>query len=191
MSFSDVSPIFSKIGDVLLLVWAFSLVVCLGKHPADPAYFQRHTVYSQIVRSREDVFAHTFAKSEQIGEQGSVTAFVDATLNSGLQTIGKHTEQLTFRIYAHIFRRQRESDNLDIAHTGQTMLIAKIWFLLYTLVIFPRFYHNLRQSCSWYLFNWQPTNIRVQPTWTTFLYVYAKCTTGYLLSGNNQTGFVG
>ena len=34
---------------------------------ADPAYLQRHTVYNQIVWSRGDVLAHTFAKSGQMG----------------------------------------------------------------------------------------------------------------------------
>lgn len=34
---------------------------------ADPAYLQRHTVYNQIVWSRGDVFAHTFAKGGQMG----------------------------------------------------------------------------------------------------------------------------
>ena len=41
---------------------------------ADPAYLQRHTVYNQIVWSRGDVFAHTFAKGGQMGGQGAAFA---------------------------------------------------------------------------------------------------------------------
>lgn len=100
---------------------------------ADLVYLQRHTVYNQIVWSRGDAFVHTFAKGGQMGEQGSATAVVDATFNSGSQTIGQHAEQLAFRVYAHIFRSQRERENRHIAHTGQTMLITKIRSWLYIL----------------------------------------------------------
>ena len=100
---------------------------------ADPAYLQRHTVYNQIVWSRGDVFAHTFAKGGQMGGQGAATAVADATFNSGSQTIGQPAEQLAFRVYAHIFCSQREGENLHIAHTGLTMLITKIRSCLYIL----------------------------------------------------------
>ena len=73
------------------------------------------------------------ALHKQMGEQGSATAVVDATFNSGSQTIGQHAEQLAFRVYAHIFRSQRERENRHIAHTGQTMLITKIRSWLYIL----------------------------------------------------------
>ena len=100
---------------------------------ADPAYLQRHTVYNQIVWSRGDVFAHTFAKGGQMGGQGAATEVADATFNSGSQTIGQPAEQLAFRVYAHIFCSQREGENLHIAHTGLTMLITKIRSCLYIL----------------------------------------------------------